>query len=289
MTCYSPIRAYRDSSGRLFFHAKPGTNAFKVPCGQCVGCRLERSRQWAARCMHEASLHAENCFVTLTYRPECCPVSLAYEDFQLFLKRLRKAIEPRRVRFYMCGEYGETGGRPHYHALLFGWRPSDLVLFKKGLYRSRLLEVLWPHGFVAVGNVTFESAAYTARYVMKKITGQAADTHYRHVDEDTGEVVQRVPEFCHMSLKPGIGAGWLGKYLSDVYPNGTMVVRGHETSPARYYDKIYRRIDRDGYEAMKARRNLKAWDRFHDNVCYRLVVRGKVEAARLKLLKRKEF
>ena len=118
MACYSPIKAYRDSSGTLFFHSKVGTNIIKLPCGQCVGCRLERSRVWAARCVHEAQMHESNCFITLTYMDN--PVSLDYRDFQLFMKRLRSK-SGKRVRFFMCGEYGENNSRPHFHAILFGY------------------------------------------------------------------------------------------------------------------------------------------------------------------------
>ncbi|AXH75892.1 MAG: replication initiator protein [Microviridae sp.] len=291
MPCYSPIKGYRDSSGNLFFHSKPGTNIFKVPCGQCVGCRLERSRQWAARCMNEASLHAENCFITLTYRD--APQSLDYRDFQLFMKRLRKHFP--KVRFYMCGEYGEEGNRPHFHACLFGINFPDRVKFSRSLYRSPTLERLWPHGFSSIGEVTFESAAYVARYIMKKVTGDIAEQHYSYVDPDTGEVLQRVPEFSHMSLKPGIGAGWLDKYRSDVYPNGDMVVRGVESKAPRYYDKLYRRHDfqvnlnHDLFEELKAKRRLNARLAWRDSLDSRLVVRRKVAESRIKRLKRSTF
>lgn len=289
MACFKPIKAFRDASGTLFFSSRPGTNVFKVPCGQCVGCRLERSRQWAARCMHEAALHDENCFLTLTYRPDVCPVSLRYEDFQLFMKRVRKQFYPRRVRFYMCGEYGENTKRAHFHVLLFGVNFSDRVRWSGRLWRSAMLERLWPFGFSTIGEVTFESAAYTARYVMKKITGGEAEAHYRFVDPVTGEVIDRVPEFCHMSLKPGIGAGWLERYHSDVFPSGTMVVRGVESKSARYYDKLYRRVDRAGFDVMKAGRVESALDRYRDNYDDRLKVREVVTAARVRLLKRDTF
>lgn len=283
--CVRPLKGYRDKSGTLFFHSVPGSNVFKVPCGQCVECRLKRSREWAARCMHEASLHAENCFITLTYRDN--PVSLNYRDFQLFMKRLRKVFP--KVRFYMCGEYGEEFSRPHFHACLFGVNFPDRVRFGKSLFRSALLERLWPHGHSSIGAVTFESAAYVARYVMKKVTGDAAEAHYRFVDPDTGEVFDRTPEFCHMSLKPGIGADWLGKFFSDVYPTGQMVVRGVESQSPRYYDKLYRRADRAGFDGLKEARFVESLARYRDNYDYRLAVREKVVYARTRLLRRKAF
>ena len=158
------------------------------------------------------------------------------------------------------------------------------------MYRSAILEELWPYGFSTIGNVTFESAAYVARYIMKKVTGDLSDEHYRHVDPDTGVVTQRTPEFCHMSLKPGIGAGWIDKYRSDVFPDGRMVVRGSETSSARYYDKLYRRVDRDRYEAMKEKRMLQSVGvKVLDKTPKRLEVREKVVNARVGLLNRNSF
>lgn len=210
MPCYSPLDAWRPfnsdrklekgtGSKKLVFvsssrcaQVKPD---LKVPCGQCVGCRLERSRQWAVRCVHESKLHAENCFITLTYDSKKAPpldvendqklpsdISLYYRDFQLFMKRLRKRFPEKKIRFYMCGEYGENFGRPHFHACIFGHNFDDLVHWqtrnKVPLYRSKTLEELWPYGYSSVGTVTFESAAYVARYIMKKVTGEAAELHY---------------------------------------------------------------------------------------------------------------
>lgn len=258
-----------------------------LSCGQCVGCRLERSRQWAVRCMHEASLYEDNCFVTLTY--ERSSVSLRYRDFQLFMKRLRKVAG--RVRFYMCGEYGEAFGRPHFHVCLFGYDfPDRVYLSKTGsgfkLYRSALLESLWRFGFSSVGAVTFESAAYVARYVMKKVTGPGAARHYECVDVGSGEIVSRVPEFNKMSLRPGIGAAWLRKFQSDVYPHGAVVVNGHQARPPRYYDKVYEREAPDEHAFMMFGRDVDARSRFADNSDARLLAKEQVTLARVGLLKR---
>lgn len=147
----------------------------RLPCGQCVGCRLERSRQWALRCVHEASLHDSNLFVTLTYDDEHLPEfnSLYYPDFQKFMKRLRKKFSRENIRFYMCGEYGETTLRPHYHVILFNFDLPDRRLYRRShsgdhLFTSEILTKIWGKGFCPFGNVTFQSAAYTARYIMKK-------------------------------------------------------------------------------------------------------------------------
>lgn len=184
MTCYHPIRSYYytipgRSKGIVKFH--PADNLadyfdreLMLPCGKCVGCRMDRSQQWAVRCYHEASLHNSNCFLTLTYSPSHLPSdgSLDLRDFQLFMKRLRFRFG-EGIRFFHCGEYGSKYGRPHYHALIFGFDFPDKVFHceKKGYryYISQALSELWPWGFCLISDLTFQSAAYTARYITKKI------------------------------------------------------------------------------------------------------------------------
>ena len=141
--------------------------------------------------MHEAQMHENNCFITLTINPEELEKrknkwSLDHREFQLFMKRLRKKYG--EVRFYMCGEYGEENKRPHYHACLFGveFEDKELHRVRRGipLYKSETLNKLWKLGFCTIGDVTFESAAYVARYIMKKVTGEKAEEHYRCPDRD---------------------------------------------------------------------------------------------------------
>src|SRR3954449_8205389 len=118
MPCYCPQSAYRTSSGGVTFCRSGSLSGekFSLPCGQCIGCRLERSRQWAMRCVHENKMHPRSSFVTLTYDDKNIPPagSLSKRDFQLFMKRLRKS-QSNPLRFFACGEYGETTHRPHYH------------------------------------------------------------------------------------------------------------------------------------------------------------------------------
>lgn len=226
-----------------------GGDRFDLPCGRCVGCRLERSRQWATRIMFESQFHSKSCFLTLTYSDENLPYppSLNYRDFQLFLKRYRKEVGS--LRFFVCGEYGDLTARPHFHACIFGHDFDDKVIFDvrpsgHSLYRSPLLERLWPLGISSIGSLTFESAAYVARYVLKKVTGDAAEDHYSRIDVDTGEVFHVEPEFARMSLKPGIGSSWFEKYNSQVYgENDFVIVNGHTCKPPRYFDKLLRRMD----------------------------------------------
>jgi len=263
-----------------------------VPCGQCIGCRLERSRQWAIRCVHEAQLHNQNCFITLTYSDEYVPVgrSLVKADFQKFMKRLRKAFPDSSIRYYMCGEYGEQFGRPHFHACLFGFDFIDKTIWKKTnsgehIYRSPSLEKIWPYGHSSIGSVTFNSAAYVARYVMKKRTGEQAQQWYEYVDED-GVIHHRLPEYTNMSLKPGIGHGWLEKYKSDVYPADTVVLKGKKMRPPRYYDLQFEMEYPSDFKRIKAARKSKAALHAENNTDSRLRVREEVQQARLKTLRR---
>lgn len=250
MPCYSPIDAWRGdflkSGKREILFKRPVIQSasvfqLRLPCGQCIGCRLERSRQWAMRCMNEASLYFDNCFITLTYDDGHLPGSgsLVLRDFQLFVKRLRKLVGSG-VRYFHCGEYGERFGRPHYHALFFNWDFKDKYIFKvteRGdkLWRSPTLEKLWPAGQSMIGSVSFESAAYVARYCMKKITGKDSDEHY--VNKDTGEM--RVKEYVTMSRRPGIGREFFNKFALDIYPRDYAILRGMKVRPPKFYDKLY--------------------------------------------------
>lgn len=296
MPCFHPLTAYRTETGDVVFverKAGGSVRTLQLPCGRCIGCRLERSRQWAVRCMHEAKLYDENCFITLTYDEQHAPhdLSLRYTDFQKFMKRLRRRFFSRKIRFYMCGEYGENFGRPHYHACLFNLDFPDKLYFKKAgdsiLYTSKILDECWTHGFSLIGSLSFESAAYVARYCTKKVTGPAAENHYKVIDKTTGEIYDRTPEFGHMSLKPGIGGPWLDRFMSDVYPRGEVIVNNRKAKPPRYYDKMFMRKDSDdSYARMMHMREQRAVARGNENSQERLAVREQVTAARLKTLSR---
>lgn len=243
--------------------------------------------------MHEASLHDVNSFVTLTYDDDHLPsdLSLNYLHYQKFMKRLRARFKRARIRFYMCGEYGEVNSRPHYHALLFGFGFPDQVVLSRGsntLYRSPILEELWPFGMSSIGSVTFESAAYVARYCMKKLTGDGDDKYYNIFNPVTGEIWPRRKEFSRMSLKPGIGAPWFEKFGRDVMRSGKVVCRGGlAVQPPRYYDKLMEKVD-GGFrcEELQYERYLDALQRLDDNTDERLRVREQVDKARLGLLTR---
>jgi len=280
--CVKPLVAFLSASGEVCFadRLKDGREV-KLPCGQCVECRLLRSSMWAVRCMHEAQLHEFNSFITLTYNDEHYCVSLRYLDYQLFMRRLRRVFP--KVRFYMCGEYGEQDLRPHFHALLFGVFFADRQLWSNRggvkLYRSATLERLWTNGYSTIGDVTFESAAYCARYIMKKITGDMAEVHYERVHAATGELVQVVPEFSRMSLKPGIGAEWFKRFGASVCTRDNVIVSGRPTRVPRYYDVLRKQLD--SYELDDAKMRRLESVRWEDNTPDRLLVREEVVKARV--------
>lgn len=298
MACFNPVPAFRTDAGDVVMVERGSIRStMSLACGRCIGCRIERARQWSIRVMHEASLYGDrNCFLTLTYSDESLPSdgSLQYRrDFQPFMRRLRKAFTDRKVRFFMCGEYGEDKARPHYHVALFNCDFSeDRYVFKDFgsghiVFRSPTLERLWHFGTSCIGTLTVESADYVARYTLKKVYGDLADEHYKTVDVNTGEVTWRSEEFCHMSLKPGIGHGWFAKFNREVYPHDRVVYKGVASKPPRYYDKLFKKLDLDSLQLMKESREREARKRWPDNTSERLVVREKVLQARVNLKKRR--
>lgn len=333
MPCYKPVRLGPDQARVGLPHV--------VPCGRCIGCHLERSRQWAIRGQHEQQLHQHSCSLLLTireanYRPEDIDAycahqrgvhkseiqdaglptasniaqdralnraqhrsggavdsptgtvrvpyasgtrerpsvaapegtgeSLSIRDHQLFMKRLLSRLREKGpikpVRFMMCGEYGEKLGRPHYHYIIFGYDFPDKYYYKKSrtgynLYRSAFLEEIWPHGHADIGECSFETIAYVARYVTKKITGEMGDAHYRREFPD-GTPYWLQPEFNAMSRNPGIGSAWFDKYNSSVYPHDRVIAtRGdsnYPSRPPRYYDKLLQELDPNALERVKEKR-----------------------------------
>ena len=300
MACYKPLEAARLEDGSIVFNARVGQgDQLLLACGQCIGCRIDRSKTWAIRCMHESTLYEDNCFLTLTYDDDHLPDNgdLNYGHFQGFMKRLRKRFSDRKIRFYMCGEYGELNKRPHYHAILFNIDfPDKQKFFKTGanniVYRSEILERLWPYGQSSIGSVTEQSAGYVARYVMKKIlgrgndinpdTGRAFNAIYERINGETGEIKKVTPEFTRMSLKPGIGQDWFNKYFKDVYNDDAVVLEGgRKVKPPRYYDKKYELIDPDHMESIKQERVLKALKNWKDNTPERLAVKEIVQTRKV--------
>lgn len=284
MPCYNPLRGFRTpTTGQLQLQPSRDTKDFlQVPCGQCIGCRLDRAKSWAIRCVHEAQLHQENSFLTLTYSPEHLPEngSLNPKDVQSFLHRMRVDPSIPRIRYFYCGEYGDQTQRPHYHMILFGYRFPDEVHERDRngypVYQSEMLTKKWQKGRTETGTVTFQSAGYAARYITKKITGKDAEKHYNG----------RVPEYCSMSLKPGIGKEWLEKYWSDVYPGDFVVIDGKKHTPPRYYDKLLEQRDPELLAELKKKREQFAQTNIEDQTDKRLDVRKECAERRAKMLVR---
>lgn len=204
------------------------------------------------------------------------------------MKKYRKQYG-KNIRYYHCGEYGETYGRPHYHAIIFGHDWDDKKHFKTTnevkVYTSERLQRLWGKGFTTTGDVTFESASYVARYILKKVTGDQAKTHYEHVDEN-GEVHAKLPEYTTMSRRPGIGAAWYKKFRPDVYPHDHVIIRGKEMRPPRYYSSIYEQTNLSDFQAIRSNRKISSRKNADNNTPQRLKVRETVKLAQLTLLKR---
>lgn len=238
-------------------------------------------------------MHKFNSWLTLTYDDSHLPagLSLRHSDVQLFLKRLRKAILPKQIRYFMCGEYGDESSRPHYHLCVFGFHPADKVFWKDSpsgspVYTSAFLKRVWRGGDVYVGDLTFESAAYTARYIMKKQLGKDAGKRREIFNVETGEIFTREHEYAKRSLKPGIGAGFLSEYFSDVYPHDRVVVRGRACGVPKYYDVLLERQSPLYLADLKAARRAKADLRFDETTPRRLRDEEVVVKARVGLLPR---
>lgn len=215
MACFHPLQAWRSPGGAVTLaREQPDSTTLRLPCGGCLGCRQSKAREWALRCHLELTQHRDAVFTTLTYDDAHLPPTLSKRDLQLWLKRLRKATRrtpTRNVRFFAAGEYGETRGRPHYHAIVYGLSERH----------APLIEETWSKGYCKTVTVTPAAIAYVAGYTSKKI-GYRLHTEER-VDPDTGEVYQWQPPFIQMSRRPGIGGHakqWPESWRSYAVHNG---------------------------------------------------------------------
>lgn len=230
-----------------------------IPCGHCIGCYLDRSKQWADRCMLEASYHEKNCFITLTYDDEHITklrnsdyidddgvinkspfYSLDKSDLQKFMKRLRARLSPLKIRYFACGEYGSQNYRPHFHAIIFGYDFSDdRTLYKTNfrgdrLFTSGLLSDCWTFGYAVVADCTWNTCAYVSRYCLKKRDNDLS-VFYNTFDLD--------PEFVCMSRRPGIARQYFDDHFSDIYRYDRITIGDQDGSrtfkPPKYFDKCY--------------------------------------------------
>jgi len=320
MACTQPLEAWRShvlktvngkdliAFNRELVNFAP-YESIQLPCGQCLSCRFDHAKQWAVRCVHEASLYpqGQTSFITLTFADEhlytrrhnctkcekylrkvkakeakialnpehveppitfCSIPSVCHRDFTLFMKRLRKKVAKtghsesgalRKLRYFHVGEYGSKLGRPHHHALLFGYQFPDLKYWKTTksgniIYRSAILESLWPYGFSSVGELTWQTAAYCARYSIKKVGKKHAEEHYKKYCHTTKQVVKVEPEYITMSRRPGIARDWIERYTSDVYPKDAVHICGRVFKSPRYYDRMYDLESPEEFRKIKNRR-----------------------------------
>lgn len=286
MSCYRPLlgkfQGYEDGKAQYKILSCSGIPAdypdINVPCGHCVGCRLDKSRQWADRMMLELDHSKTAIFVTLTYDPLNVPVACALDDgsvlftlnkrdVQLFMKRLRRTFDGREIRFYLAGEYGSQTHRPHYHAILFGLSLSDFPdikpvsknSFGQFLYSSEIMYEIWKLGNVALAEVSWQTCAYVARYCVKKLGDD--------VSRETYESFGVQPEFALMSRKPGI-AGYYAlehpdliekskQYFSDL--NGVTPRTSCQT-PKFVFEKL-QLTNPELYDTIKKQRQAYARDK----------------------------
>lgn len=250
-----------------------------VPCGKCIGCRLDYSRMWATRSANEAFMHNHynDCaFLTLTFNNEMLnrrenPHSLNKTAFRTWLKRLRKAVKAnydKEFRFMACGEYGAKHKRPHYHIIIYGFNFPDSKPFKINkvhgkdvIYkRSKFLESVWrpahcsdSFGFSVIGDVNFESSAYVARYVTKKLFGSVADRIYKDIE----------PEFLLTSRMPGLGYDFMVKYQNDIFNHGyIMLPNKHKAPIPRYYVNKLQEVNPELYN----RYRIVSFDNMYNNL-----------------------
>ena len=262
MSCYRPLKAFvlgnNPETGKKIIrvvnkefngeeYSKVGMPQIGIPCGKCIGCRLDYSRTWADRMIAEASLYKSNYFLTLTYDNEHLPPkrenspihSLNKRDAQLFMKRLRKALPEQKIRFFCAGEYGPQSMRPHMHIILFNCKLDDLKLLrendlKQPYFVSETISKVWPFGFHIIANVNWDTCAYVARYVVKKQKGAGAEVYDKYNFE---------PEFSTMSRKPGIGHDFMVDHMDELYAYGSINIPTKDGAksirPCKYYDNLF--------------------------------------------------
>lgn len=297
--CDRPILGYRMPSGVVVL-SKPRDYPYPgmpLPCGKCVTCKLRSRGQWTTRGLLEAKAFRDDSrqsyMVTLTYSDECIPsdLNVCKREYRLFVKRLRHEFGPR-LRYQGIGEYGGQTLRPHYHFSLFGLELDDLVVYRRGGFRSATLERLWPFGQVDVILATPQTIGYVAGHQLKDLTGEnQPDGRYFLVDRDNGAAVERVRPFRSQSNRPGIGETWFRRHWRDLLapvvgkPDvGWCVVEGEPVLAPDYFIRLLRETDRAAHERFKANRMALAVSDLvrSENMPDRRSVRSAVRDGRLK-------
>lgn len=304
MPCYHPLKAfYRNvpgsrkkdivfvgsgsplTTGSIYKNGHVYSNPIDIPCGQCLGCRLEYSRQWATRCVLESFESQHNYFVTLTYSPEnessikkdCFrfdvdtgevvsefqSLSLVPEHLSKFIKDLRRYFEYHYnftgIRFFACGEYGDKTMRPHYHMILFNCPIPDLKFECSNFqgdpfWSSEILSKIWGKGFVSISSCNFNTCSYVSRYMLKKQKGQGAKIY-----EDFGVV----PPFTRSSRNPGIARNFYDAFSDKIYSYDSLVItdskgKAKKVMPPKYFDRLYDIECPEDFDRVKLKRSESA-------------------------------
>lgn len=304
MTCFHPITAWKNTVAHLDIPAKDyyalkkvsfkpvkGRQKIEIPCGHCIGCKLDKASDWATRCHLETKNWDNNCFITLTYNQNHLPIShkglatLKLRDLQTFFKRLRYHEKGKQgwininnlehefpIRYFACGEYGPTHGRPHYHAIIFNWKPKDLKFYKNNkhgdpMYTSKSLQSIWGKGFVIIEDVNFHTAGYVAQYTLKKAGAPTKKREYtgeihfiERIDERNGkkfmfaantikkEKKDKEDEFIVMSRAVGIGRLYWEENKEKVKRNSGVFIK-LDTVVWRPVPKYFKKIwEKEDYE-----------------------------------------
>lgn len=290
MPCYSPLNGYykRENGQRKFTLIRKETkDAYpelsQIACNQCIGCKTQRAKDWAIRCAHEMHQYEENAFLTLTYEIMPENEGLIKKDLQDFFKRYRDYLSRhlnKKIRYYACGEYGEKRGRPHFHAIIFNhhFEDREQLFLSKGqqAYSSKILTKLWGHGQAITMDATIGTAIYVSKYITKKITGDMArEAYFSHIDPETGEIHEKIPEFTTMSLKPGLGLPWLKKYYRTELNKGFITHEGTKFRIPRYYKEQLEKLDPCLHEELIAKISKHAESIDSDDTYERLLAREK--------------
>lgn len=265
----------------------------QIPCGQCMACRIKRTKEWAQRCLAEQKTSKRQCyFLTLTYNDDSVLDKVIYtisrRTFEVgyhtnlvkselisFIKDLRAYwkyhFNEDDIRFFGCGEYGSETGRCHFHLILFNIDIPDLhyrtIVTKTGGFKkvlcSDIIDKIWKKGFVTIGTVTADSCSYVAGYCQKKLTGLSKENYLSQIQEYNSKhpdfpVEVQNEEFIHMSRMPGIGREFFDLYKDKIYDNDEIAFPKLIAKPCSYYDKLFDLEQAELLEVIKNKRHFSA-------------------------------
>lgn len=253
MTCTNPYKLtveklYKNTPTVFLNKDQYPLGYLELPCGHCIACKIQRSREWTLRIVHELEFWEHASFVTLTYDDKHLPKknTLVKSDLQKFFKRLRKKISP--IKYYACGEYGERGGRPHYHMILFGIKMDLDTIKEDGTVKNSILNDTWDLGLIHAGTVTADSARYVTGYIDKKYNGSMEDEIYTQ----TG----RINPFQICSQ--GLGLRFALREQEQLKKNLYTTLKGAKIGLPKYYKKKLN-IDSRLYEARSIQRLINIY------------------------------